>query len=162
MTVPGGDPLSALGDWLKAGRAPQMRYLGEVDGAFVHFTDHPAAVASEGFAYGVADLRKLDNSMLYGRSSAPGFNFAFEADSREARAFAKSAKGCVVFEGTGILVDHMGDGERQVVFWGPHVERVVAALSREVLGEDWRGDDGARGTFAKLVSRAVRSRAPNP
>lgn len=110
----------------------------------VHFTDDPYAIASEGFTHGWDSTEGLGLTTHFSdeaRSRGPGFNFAFTVGSRDARNALNSrgqgpkyGKHAVVFWAGGVEAYHYGDGEDQMIFWGPEVSpsRIFAL---------WNGED---------------------
>lgn len=133
----------------------------------VHFTDAPWDIASQGFKYGVDQMDRLGLTTYFKNEGQDkrygGFNFAFLADGRDALYAArggKYGKSAVMFQNSGTLVYHSGDGERQVVFHGSDVDpREIVVLTND--GGDWqvrshtatkRDDILFTGDFSKCVA----------
>lgn len=134
-------------------------------GWLVHFTDDPWGIASDGFIYGHDDIEGLALTTLKSkksRQSYPGFNFAFDADSRDAsralsgrRGGPKYGKHAVVFWAAGVEAYHYGDEENQIIFWGPSVKKDMI-FPIESQGGDWVVNDSSgrvrkAGDFGSVV-----------
>jgi len=133
-----------------------------------HFTDDPWSIASSGFKYGMMDVDRLGLTTYFKNTGDSkkygGYNFAFIADSKDARWAAskhKYGKDCVLFQNSGILVDHHGDQENQVIFRGSDVDpREIIVLKYD--GDDWivkghvdtrrQSDDLFKGSFEACVA----------
>lgn len=104
----------------------------------VHFSDAADDIASEGFQKGHWDMSNLGYTTHFTKESKePGWNFAFDANSRDADfAAAKGHYGneAVMFMSAGVEAYHYGDQEHQIVFWGPAVKDTVH-LRRD--GSEW-------------------------
>ncbi len=114
----------------------------------VHWSDHADAIAADGFTRGVFDLTKLGLT-TYARNSirGPGYNFAFDLNSREAENPAlKYGSECVVFQSSGVECSHAGDDEDQCIFWGPGIttKPILVNRDRDTDVEKWcvRGANG--------------------
>lgn len=95
----------------------------------VHFTDKPYEIATEGFKFGIDRMDRLaltswikdtSDSKKYG-----GYNFAFEALSKDAANVALSNKygrHAILFQNSGVKAYHHGDEESQIMFWGKDVD----------------------------------------
>lgn len=108
----------------------------------VHFTDDPDSIASSGFRYGHDDYRGLGlTTWKRDRKKYPGFNFAFEANSRYADRAAYSGKygqHAVVFLSSGVEAYHGGDEEDQVIFWGPSVNpQGIYPIYQDRYSKEW-------------------------
>ena len=116
-------------------------------GWLVHFTDDPSGIEESGLAYGHPDIDGVHlTTWKTNRQKAPGYNFAFPANSTDAKAAAQDKKygnDAVVFFSGGIEFDHNGDQESQVVVWGPNVNREMIFPIKHDYGdwyvEDYRG-----------------------
>jgi len=96
---------------------------------YVHFSDDANSIASKGFTKGVDDITKLgltthlgDFDKKYG-----GFNFAFMADSRDAKKVASDrhmyGEDIVMFNMRGAIeVSHYGDEETQYIVYGKELD----------------------------------------
>jgi len=99
----------------------------------IHFTDEPYDIARNGFIYGKDDYTQLGLTTHFVdrvRKSEPGWNFAFIAGSRDMHYAIKGRHGkpkygrhAVLFQSAGVVAYHSGDEEKQVMFWGPMVEK---------------------------------------
>lgn len=93
----------------------------------VHFSDHADDIAVEGFRYGIDSMDRLGLTTWFGDAAKKygGYNFAFEAGSRDADWAAgreKYGKNAVVFQNSGVKAYHHGDTESQIMFWGADVD----------------------------------------
>jgi len=131
-------------------------------GWLVHFTSDAFSVASKGFKFGHEEMEGLGLTTWKGESSRQkyaGFNFAFDADSRQATMAARSnkyGKEAVVFWGSGVLAYHYGDEENQVIFWGQSVNISMIFPIFQADGE-WivqaeNGREMKRGEFNDVVN----------
>lgn len=141
----------------------------------VHFTDDPYGITRSGFTIGMSDVTKLGLTTHFSNDGYSkkdgGYNFAFLAQSREARNAAsdgKYGKHAVLFQNSGVHVYHYGDEENQIVFWGRDVDpRGVIGLRHD--DGDWvvearqdtrRGNDVLfRGEFSAAVQWVITNYA---
>mgnify|MGYP000400850810 CR=1 FL=1 len=96
----------------------------------VHFSDYAQDIYVNGFKYGAQDFTMLGLTTYFSdsvRRAYPGYNFAFEADSKWARAAAgyKYGAHAVMFQSAGVKCLHFGDEEYQVIFYGPNVDELI-------------------------------------
>ncbi len=107
----------------------------------VHFSDQAHEVAEQGMKRGVEVVTRLgltthlhDNEKKYG-----GYNFAFEALSRDAQSAAYDRKygdSAVLFQAMGLKAYHYGDEEHQVIVWGLDLQsNRFVTISRD--GNEW-------------------------
>lgn len=95
----------------------------------VHFTFDAKDIGDNGFRFGFPETRGLGLTTWFTdevRKKEPGFNFAFEANSRDARSAARDQRygdDAVIFWGAGVQGYHDGDSESQIIFWGPSINR---------------------------------------
>lgn len=126
----------------------------------VHFSDHAHNIARNGFTHGVYDVDKLGLTTYFTHDSkkSGGYNFAFEAQSREAEWAAQKGKygrHAVVFRNSGVKAWHGSDEENQIIFWGPDVASSdIVELNND--GGDWvvvshDGREITRGEFPKII-----------
>lgn len=91
----------------------------------VHFTNDAESIGHEGFKYGFEDVRGLHlTTHHYDRKKYPGYNFAFIANSKDARNAEREHKygrQFVLFQNSGVSTYHYGDEEEQIIFYGPDV-----------------------------------------
>lgn len=92
----------------------------------VHFTDNPDSISRDGFLYGHPDMYRglALTTWKRNRQQEPGYNFAFDADTRHASRAAYEGKygdHAVVFPSSSVKVWHHGDEEPQHIFHGPSV-----------------------------------------
>ena len=103
----------------------------------IHFTDASYDIASEGFTQGVDDFATLGltTHMSDAMKSYGGYNFAYRIDDYtsygKVSGYGSHGSGwkygteCVVFRASGILVDHFGDQEPQVIFFGNTAHDII-------------------------------------
>jgi hypothetical protein len=110
----------------------------------VHFTDDPDGIADKGFAIGVYDMNKLALTTHMSNTGFDkqfgGYNFAFIAGSRYANNAAsehKYGRHAVLFQNSGVVIDHYADEETQVIFHGEDVDPRTIVILRNYDG-DWR------------------------
>ena len=106
----------------------------------VHFSDHADSIATQGFTFGMDDMDRLGLTTWYrdGAKKFGGYNFAFLAESHHAQEAVMSRKyghDAIIFQSAGVLVDHHGDEETQVIFYGKEVDPRTLIMVR---GEDSR------------------------
>lgn len=109
----------------------------------VHFSDNAYDIASEGFKYGMDQMDRLGLTTYFKNTASDkshgGYNFAFQAQSRDAINAAgerKYGKSAVMFTNAGVQAYHSGDEEYQVMFWGANVDpKSIILLSNE--GDSW-------------------------
>jgi len=122
----------------------------------VHFSDAAGDIATEGFQSGTPDIQNLGLTTML-KKQGPGWNFAFVADSKEAKSAAASGKygkHAVLFLSAGVQAYHWGDEESQVIFWGPGAKNSVPIYRRE---EGWTVESGDgrelfKGDFEDVVN----------
>lgn len=130
------DPVKAkfLGAWHSEGSDVPLFTIADYEGLvkdqwLVHFTDHPAYIARDGFTKGVAldEWEKLGLSTHFrSRASRPGFNFAYTfQDADEHEGATRYGKECVMFKASGVKIWHHGDQEDQVIFIGATAHDIV-------------------------------------
>lgn len=106
----------------------------------VHFSDEAQAIAQSGFVYGVDQMDKLGLTRWLSDfdKSGEGYNFAFQAGSRDstfAASKGKYGRDCVMFQNSGVSLYHHGDEEDHVAFYGPDVDPRTIVLLRKREGE---------------------------
>lgn len=109
----------------------------------IHFTDNAREVAVHGFKHGI---NSTDIDDLYASRSEdkplgpPGYNFAFVAGRNfesdlYGNKMAFYGRDAVLFQNSGIEVYHFGDGDKEVIFWGPDVSpKTIIWLTRGTNG----------------------------
>lgn len=120
--------------------APTWNYLSadkrsmlRPDTWLIHFSNDAFDIAYKGFNRGVYDVTKLGLTTYlsdFDRKN-PGYNFAFEADSRYAKEVARTGKygkNAVMFQAAGVKAYHNGDSEDQVIFYGPTIDKSKLVL----------------------------------
>ena len=97
---------------------------------YVHFSDDAESIASNGFTQGVNDMTRLGLTTYLGDADKAygGYNFAFMADSRDARNSAANPDSYggdfVMFNMRGAIeVDHHADEETQHIVYGKDIDR---------------------------------------
>jgi hypothetical protein len=97
----------------------------------VHFSDHAHQISHAGFTIGVDQMDKLGLTTHLGdyAKREGGYNFAFEATSRDALHAARGRQGlpkygkhAVMFQNAGVRAYHYGDEETQIIFHGKDVD----------------------------------------
>ncbi len=136
----------------------------------IHFTNDPWGIARSGFEIGTPDMCRLGLTRWVKDSAKQGgYNFAFEANSRDARRAASKktyGRNAVMFRNSGVQAYHYGDEEHQVIFNGADVyPRDIIVLTSS--DGDWkvrghrdtrRGDDVLYvGEFEKCVAWVERN-----
>lgn len=107
----------------------------------VHFSDNALDIAYNGFIYGVDQMDRLGLTCYLGGAEKKygGYNFAFIADSRDAKFAAtkrKYGEHAVMFQNSGVSTYHYGDDENQVMFHGADVvPKDIVFLKND--GGDW-------------------------
>jgi len=95
----------------------------------VHFSPSAAAVAKHGFLYGFPSMKRLAFTRRSASGNgAPGWNYAYRESASQADDVAEIGaygNGAVLFRSGGVEAFHTGDGERQVIFWGPLVREFI-------------------------------------
>jgi hypothetical protein len=109
----------------------------------VHFTEDAQSIKNNGFIYGHEEFTGLHLTTYKSdkaRKSEPGYNFAFQTGSRDARGAErqdKYGKECVVFYGAAVQVDHSGDEETQMIFWGPAINKDMIFVMVKTSEGEW-------------------------
>lgn len=108
----------------------------------VHFTNNADAITNNGFQYGHPELYGLHQTTYKkNRIKEPGYNFAFPADSRDAKnaeTTGKYGNEAVIFQGGGADIYHYGDEEKQRVFWGKNTDpRMIFPIKRDREQGGW-------------------------
>jgi hypothetical protein len=111
----------------------------------IHFSDDASDISWKGFKYGSDDMTKLGLTTYLSKDAKQygGYNFAFVADSRDAKNAAghrsgrgKYGKEAVMFQAAGVQAYHYGDEENQVIFYGKSINpNKVVYLSK--ADDDW-------------------------
>jgi len=107
----------------------------------IHFTNDPWSIAKNGFTKGVSEIEKLGLTTHLGEFEKKygGYNFAFRANiyHKYAKGFRgyKYGEEAVMFIGSGMEMDHYGDQEPQVIFWGKKASNIVP-ITKE-YGDDY-------------------------
>jgi len=156
------DPASAP-TWMhmeKGVRLPREEWL-------IHFSDDADRVAWKGFTHGSDDMTRLGLTTYMRKDSKKygGYNFAFIAQSRDARNAAregKYGKGAVMFQASGVKSHHYGDQEDQVMFWGPAINKDHLILLQRV-DDKWgvvssgKRDYAYVGEFSDVVNWVIHN-----
>lgn len=89
----------------------------------VHFTTKAVDIGRNGFQYGHPDIDGVHLTMWkQDRKQTGGYNYAFDAyDQMGLSDGVKYGSEFVVFWSSGVAAFHRGDGEDQIIFWGPSV-----------------------------------------
>lgn len=127
----------------------------------IHYTDYPLAIANDGFKFGVQkedDLAFTFDNGIRNKSRGPGYNFGylldgvFDPDQRTSQNSVMGSYGdhAVIFQSSGLQCYHIGDQEKQVIFYGPSVKRNIIPLM--YVDDGWYGPSGpVFPTLKKLV-----------
>lgn len=127
-------------------------------GSLIHFTDHPEAVARQGFRVGEPDPSRLSLTRhLDDHGGGEGFNFAYDVEDWEryapkAKGGLRYGQGAVVFNANGTKVWHKGDQEPQVIFWGSDAEDLNAIVQTP---EGWSVGGSLYATLPLAVAAVV-------
>lgn len=90
----------------------------------IHFTECSDDISHEGFTQGTDDFDRLAYTNAGGFKSSAGYDFAFLVDDRHVD-FNNYGSEAVIFRTSGVLCYHHGDGQYQVVFYGPNVKEFI-------------------------------------
>jgi hypothetical protein len=129
----------------------------------VHFTNDPDGITARGFTIGVDQMDKLGLTTWTNNNAINkkygGYNFAFEADSPDAKHAARKeqyGKYAVLFQNAGVKAYHYGDQEDQVMFWGKDVDpRDIIVLNRDYEGWIVQGSKPTRTSSGKIYRNSV-------
>jgi len=131
----------------------------------VHFSDNADQVVSSGFTHGIYDVDRLGLTTYFSHDSKKygGYNFAFEAGSRDSRIAAsrgKYGRDFVIFQNAGVKAYHSSDEEDQVIFWGPDVDKRNLILVRKIDGDfhvvSRKGETLMKGDFEPVVEWVMK------
>jgi hypothetical protein len=144
-----------------------MEFVNYVKPAWlVHFTNDASSISLNGFLYGHEEMTSglaLTTPKKNGEKT-PGYNFAFEEGTRDAKNAANDGKygnEAVVFWSDGVNTYHNSDEENQIIFWGSSVDtRMIFPISK---GEDndWvvynpkSGNPMVEGDFSKITTWVI-------
>lgn len=162
-------PTWAHGDLRKDQLIPRTEWL-------VHFSDHADDIARQGFIYGMDDMDRLGLTTYFKKEAKTGgYNFAFTANSWEANQVADSTKygkHAVLFQNSGVMIDHYGDQEDQVIFHGEDVDpRNIVYLENDYgdwivkphptkyrkEGQETKGGGVFKGDFQTCVAWVIKN-----
>lgn len=135
----------------------------------IHFTDDADGVACGGFKYGMDDVTRLGLTTYYKNTAKPGgYSFAYDIGNWERYAHGrhgfKYGDEAVMFKASGVRVDHYGDQEEQIIFWGdtakdivPLTEGYYGGWYANGIGKGGReeGEGGEEGEAFDSLSEAV-------
>ncbi len=100
----------------------------------VHFSDNVDKILKDGLICGHEEAQSLGLTTQFknAKHCRPGWNFAFEYNSRYAEIAARGRHGhgkygddFVMFQSAGVKAWHNGDEEDQVILWGSLVKDIV-------------------------------------
>lgn len=127
----------------------------------IHFSDEAESIAQNGFKYGIDQMDRLGLTTWLGKSEKGygGYNFAFEATSRDALRGTKYGRDAVLFMNSGVKAYHYGDDESQIIFIGKDVDpRDIVLLRND--GGDWlvtpKADIGRDAVFRGTLPQAIK------
>lgn len=127
----------------------------------IHFSDDAESIARNGFKYGIDQMDRLGLTTWLGKSEKNygGYNFAFEATSRDALRGEKYGRDAVLFMNSGVKAYHYGDEESQILFMGKDVDPNDIVLLRQAEG-DWqvvpKVDIGREAVFRGALPQAIK------
>lgn len=90
----------------------------------IHFTEYADDISKEGFTQGTDDFDRLAYTNAGGFKPTSGYDFAFLVDDRNVD-FNNYGSEAVIFRTSGVLCYHYGDGQHQVIFYGPNVKEFI-------------------------------------
>ena len=90
----------------------------------IHFGSDSDSISREGFTGGTPDINHLAYTNAGMQKHQAGYNFAFAIDDRSVD-YNQYGDEAVIFRTSGVEVYHNGDGQNQVVFWGPNVKNFI-------------------------------------
>ncbi len=106
----------------------------------IHFTNDADSIAENGFLIGHDEMYYgLHLTTYFKKRKGPGYNFAFQTGTRDASFAAMNSKygnEAVVFWGDGVEIYHPGDEEKQIIFWGPSINKnMIFPIKKD--GSEW-------------------------
>jgi hypothetical protein len=105
----------------------------------IHFSDNAREISLYGFKYGMDEMDKLGLTTWFSDEAKKhgGYNFAYDANYRNADSGSKYGREAVMFMNSGVKCDHHGDQEEQIVFWGADVDpRDIVFIAND--GGTWK------------------------
>lgn len=127
----------------------------------VHFTNLEAFyyILEEGFSHGTVNLDQLAYTGNYeGGRGNDGWLFALPVDSKYVKSYDMGYGDYGFLIKTDcVLVDHLGDGDREMLFRGKDVSTMIPFMYDEDA-EVWKtNDDGAEyGSLEELIAKYVK------
>ena len=102
-----------------------MDYIRPVKNEWcIHFGSDSYNIAREGFTGGTEDVEDLAYTNAGQQKAYEGYDFAFTIDDKNVD-FNDYGDQAVIFRTSGVMCYHYGDGQRQVVFWGPYAKDFI-------------------------------------
>lgn len=112
----------------------------------IHFCYDANSIMREGFKWGTDDINRLALTGAGRKKWGEGYNFAYpigeaRIDTNNYGSFdpenpsQRGNREAVIFQTSGVEVDHYGDNERQVVFWGPSAKNFIPIRYNSEIGE---------------------------
>ena len=114
----------------------------------IHFCNNADAIASEGFKWGTNDFSNLSFTGAGNKKDSEGYNFAFpigeySINSNSYGSFdpnnpneRKKQQQAVIFQTSGVEVTHVGDDQKQVIFWGGDAKNIIP-IKFDVHDKTW-------------------------
>ena len=90
----------------------------------IHFGSDSDSISKEGFTGGTPDINRLAYTNAGAQKHQSGYDFAFAINDRSVD-YNEYGDEAVIFRTSGVEVYHCGDGQNQVVFWGPNVKNFI-------------------------------------
>ena len=103
----------------------------------IHFCNNAKAIASEGFKWGTKNVDSLSFTDSGAEKEGVGYNFAFPIGEYSINSngygsfrfknnnIEKCSQEAVIFKTSGVEVEHTGDEQRQVIFWGGDAKNII-------------------------------------
>ena len=90
----------------------------------IHFGSDSDSISKEGFTGGTPDINHLAYTNAGAQKHQSGYDFAFAINDRSVD-YNEYGDEAVIFRTSGVEVYHCGDGQNQVIFWGPNVKNFI-------------------------------------
>ncbi len=118
----------------------------------IHFTSAENAqyITKDGFTYGTSDVERLGLTTWYKKEAKKygGFNFGYNINTYK-RYYRDSGWGntfkygdsCIMAMVSGIRVEHYGDQEEQIIFWGKSASSILMIYDSDAYDSDTYGSE---------------------
>lgn len=123
-----------------------LKYLQNSEGWLAHFTKEPLGIINNGFLgiQNINDIHRTFNRSMVRRSLNSGYAFAYDINTIPRYDFEFNTNYVVFFKANGVIVEHLIDREKQVIFDAGNVDHtniVVAKLEKNITSYyDENGD----------------------